>query len=99
MACSNNVPILYYFFDTITFTVYVTAYRGPNLEKYFILGKQLQLKITDTFPLINTHKQKLEIWRNDRDHQVVIVGGPSRRPTNKRWRTAAILKKKTYMSI
>ena len=34
-----------------------------------------------------------QIWHNDRDHQVVIVGGPGRRPTNPRWRTAAILKK------
>jgi len=34
-----------------------------------------------------------QIWHNDRDHQVVIVDGPSRRPTNTRWRTAAILKK------
>jgi len=34
-----------------------------------------------------------QIWRNDRGHQVVIVGGPSRRPTNPRWRKAAILKK------
>jgi len=33
-----------------------------------------------------------QIWHNDRDHQVVIVFGPSRRPTNQRWRTAAILK-------
>jgi len=32
------------------------------------------------------------IWRNDRDHQMVIAGGPSRRLTNPRWRTAAILK-------
>jgi len=31
--------------------------------------------------------------RNDRDHQVVIAGGPNRRPTNPKWRTAAILKK------
>jgi len=34
-----------------------------------------------------------EIWHNNKDHQVVIVGGPSRRPTNQRWRAAAILKK------
>ena len=33
-----------------------------------------------------------QIWRNDRDHQVVVVGGPNRRPTNPRWRTADILK-------
>jgi len=36
-----------------------------------------------------------QIWHNDRNHQVVIVGGPNRRQTNPRWRTAAILKKKT----
>jgi len=34
-----------------------------------------------------------QIWRNDTDQQVVIMGGPSRRPTNPRWRMAAILKK------
>jgi len=34
-----------------------------------------------------------QIWRNDRGHQVVIVGGPSRGPTNPRWRKAAISKK------
>ena len=32
-----------------------------------------------------------KILHNDRDHQVVIVGGPSTCPTNPRWRTAAIL--------
>jgi len=34
-----------------------------------------------------------QILHNDRDHQVVVVGGPNGRPTNPRWRTAAILKK------
>ena len=29
---------------------------------------------------------------NDRDHQDLVVGGPNRRQTNPRWRTAAILK-------
>ena len=33
-----------------------------------------------------------QIWHNDRDHHVVIVGGPTRYPTNPKWRTAAILK-------
>jgi len=33
-----------------------------------------------------------QIFHNDGDHQVVVVGGPNRRPTNPRWRTAAILK-------
>jgi len=35
-----------------------------------------------------------QILHNDRDHQVVVTGGPNRRPTNPTWRTAAILKKK-----
>ena len=34
-----------------------------------------------------------QIWRSNKDHEVVIVGGPSRRPTHPRWRAAAILKK------
>jgi len=33
-----------------------------------------------------------QILQNDRDQQVVIVGGPNTRPANSRWRTAAILK-------
>ena len=40
-----------------------------------------------------------QIWRKDRDHQVVIVGGPSRRPTNPRWRTAAILKTNRQITV
>jgi len=34
-----------------------------------------------------------QILHNDRNHQEVVVGGPNRRPTNPRWRTADILKK------
>ena len=34
-----------------------------------------------------------QILHNDRDHQEVVVDSPNRRPTNPRWRTAAILKK------
>ena len=34
-----------------------------------------------------------QIFHNDGDHQVVVVGGPNRRPTKPRWRTATILKK------
>jgi len=33
-----------------------------------------------------------QILQNDRDQQVVIVGGPNTRPANSRWRTAVILK-------
>ena len=55
MVFSNNVSILHHFFDTTTFTVYVTACKGgANLEKSFIFWKQLRLKTTDTFPLMYT---------------------------------------------
>ena len=37
VVCSNNVSISRHFFDTITFRVYVTACRAPNLEKSVIL--------------------------------------------------------------
>ena len=40
-----------------------------------------------------------QILHNDRDHQQVVVGGPNRRPTNLRWRTAAILKKPLHRHI
>ena len=35
-----------------------------------------------------------QFFHNDVDHQLVVAGGPNRRPTNPRWRTAAILQKK-----
>ena len=31
-----------------------------------------------------------QILHNDGDHQVVVVGGPNRHPTNPRWRTTTI---------
>jgi len=39
-----------------------------------------------------------QIWHNDRDYQVVIAGCPNRRPTNTRWRTAAISKQEAQLS-
>jgi len=33
-----------------------------------------------------------ELLQNNEDHRVLIVVGPNRRPTNRRWGTAAILK-------
>ena len=56
---SNNVSILHHFFDTTTFTLYVTRWlpvRGPNLKKSFIFGKQRRLKTADTFSFMYTHK-------------------------------------------
>ena len=52
MVCSNNVSLSRHFFDTTTFTVYVTARRVPNHEKSVIFGKQLRLKTVDTFPSV-----------------------------------------------
>jgi len=34
---------VYAIFNTATFTLYVTACRGPNLKKSFIFGKELRL--------------------------------------------------------
>ena len=36
-ACSNNASLLHHFFNTTTFTVYVTACRGrePSLENSY----------------------------------------------------------------
>jgi len=49
-SCSNNVSVSRHFFDTTTFTVYVTACRVPYLEKSVkVFGKQLRLKTIDTF--------------------------------------------------
>jgi len=36
---------------------------------------------------------RLQILHNNRDHQMLFVGGLNKRTTNQRWRTTAILKK------
>jgi len=43
----------------------------------------------------------MKFLHNDKDHQMPFLGGPNRRITNPRWRTAAILeksKKSPYLS-
>jgi len=41
-----------------------------------------------------------QIFQNDKDHQMLLVGGPNMRTTNPRWRTAVILKiKKIAISL
>jgi len=47
----------------------------------------------ESFMLRNYCIDFSEILHNDRDHQDLLVGCPNRRPTNPRWRTAAISKK------
>ena len=66
--------------ETPNFWALIGVYKpnGQNIES-FMLSKLL----------IDFN----EILHNDRDHQELVVGGPNRRPTNPRWRTAAILKK------
>ena len=46
----------------------------------------------ESFILSNYYVDFSKILYDDTDHQLVIVGGPNMRPTNPRWRTAAILK-------
>ena len=36
---SNNVSLLHHFFYITTFTLYMTAFRGCNIEKSLIFGK------------------------------------------------------------
>ena len=64
--------------------------QNPNFEAwigFFKPNGQIILKVSCYRNYCIDFNQ---IWHNDRDHQVVIVDGPSRRPTNPRWRTAAI---------
>jgi len=41
---TNNASISRHFFHTTSFTVYVTACRGPNLETSFIFRKTIAIK-------------------------------------------------------
>ena len=71
--CSNNVSILHTFFDTTTFTVYVTVCKGRNLEKSFIFGKQLQLKTIDNFPFTYAHNHAPRHSCRGRDKKPEII--------------------------
>jgi len=61
---------------------------GVNRRFQAKLAKYLKFHVIETTASISN-----QILHNDRDHQEVVAGGPNRRPTNPRWRTAAILKK------
>jgi len=50
-----GVSILHYFFDTTTFTMYMTACRARNLEKSFIFEKTVAIKDYRYFPSMHTH--------------------------------------------
>ena len=78
--------------------VYIAPYfRGKIPRKPQFLGREQAFssqtgKILKVSCYRNYCIDFKQILQNDRDHQVVVVGGPNRRPTNPRWRTAAILK-------
>jgi len=59
VVCINNVFILHHFFDTTTFTKYVTACRVPNLQKSFI-WKTVAIKDHRHFP-IHIYTQRMEM--------------------------------------
>ena len=69
-------------------------FRGeiPENPNFWGVNRRFQAKRAKywKFHVIET---TASILTNDKDHQVVVVGGPNRRPRNPRWRTAAILKK------
>jgi len=41
----------------------------------------------------NYRSDSSQILHSNKDHQILIMGGPNTRTTNPRWQTAAILKK------
>jgi len=57
---------------------------GVNRRFQAKRAKYLKFHVIETTASIST--------KFCRDHQELVVGGPNRRPTNPRWRTAAILK-------
>ena len=65
----------------------VKSPENPNFWGVSQTGKILKVSCYRNY-YIDFNK----ILHNDRDHQVVVVGGPNSRPTNPRWRTAAILR-------
>ena len=90
---SNNVKVLRYGMylwsrDLLQFL---------EISALSLVNRRFEAKRTKycKFHIIQTTASILNKFgrHNDRDHQVVIVGGPNSRPTNPRWRTAAIMKK------
>ena len=71
---------------------------GWNTPKTPILGAWIDVfkpngQNIESFMLSKLMHHFNQILHNDRDHQELVAGGPNQRPTNPRWRTAAILKK------
>jgi len=74
----------------------ILGVKSPENPNFWGVNRRFQAKRAKILK-VSCHRNYCihfnEILHNDRDHQEVVVGGPNRRPTNPRWRTAAILKK------
>ena len=86
------------------FSWYFSSFWGLNTPETPILGRECAFssqtgKILKVSWYQNYCIDFNQIWHNDRDHQVVLVGGSNRRPTNTRRQTAAILKKNRLITI
>jgi len=51
VVCGNNVSVSHHFFDTITFRMYVTACRAPDLEKSSHFWKTVAIIDHRYFPI------------------------------------------------
>jgi len=72
----------------------ILGVKSPENPNFWGVNTRFQAKRTKywKFHVIET-TASISTLHNDRDHQELVVAGPNRRPTNPRWRTAAILKK------
>jgi len=74
-----------------------------EISALLLVNRRFQAKRAKycTFHIIETTASILTAknWHNNRDHPMVIVGGPNSRPTDPRWRTAAIMKKTLNIHI
>ena len=73
----------------------ILGVKSPENPNFWCVNRRFKAKRAKywKFHVIETTASiSTKFLHNDRDHQVVVVGGPNRRPTNPRWRTAAILK-------
>ena len=75
--------------------------KSPTNSNFLVVNRHFQAKRANILKVSyyqNYFIDVNQILHNNRDHRVVIVGGPNMRQTNPRWRTAAILEKKPVKS-
>jgi len=84
----NGVPFVG-FVDT-ALHLWVKSPENPNFGAWIGVFQTKQAKYWKFHVIEITASILTKFGITNRDHQVVIKGGPNRRPTNLRWRTAAI---------